>query len=70
MIFIVDSGSTKTDWMIPGTEGQVWNLSYIDDDLFCGHDLGTFHVVGPKATKITNIPGAWAFKRHPKSKDL
>ena len=55
---------------IPGTEGQVWDLSTFNGDLFCGHDLGTFHVVGAKATKITNIPGAWTFKKHPKSSDL
>ena len=56
--------------MIPGTEGQVWSLSSFDGDLFCGHDLGTFHVQGPRANKITNIPGTWTFKRHPKSNDL
>ncbi|RPG63046.1 MAG: hypothetical protein CBC02_011790 [Flavobacteriaceae bacterium TMED42] len=55
---------------IPGTEGQVWNLTSFNGDLFCGHDLGTFHVMGTKATKIGNIPGTWTFEKHPKSNDL
>lgn len=28
--------------LIPGTEGQVWNLKVIEDELFIGHDLGLF----------------------------
>jgi len=56
--------------MIEGTEGQVWNLSNFDGDLFCGHDLGTFYVHDTKAIKISDVAGAWNFKKHPKSDDL
>jgi DNA-binding CsgD family transcriptional regulator len=69
-LYFRDINSRDDFRQIPGTEGQVWNLSSINGDLFCGHDLGTFHVVGTKATKIGNIPGTWAFKKHPKSNDL
>ncbi len=69
-LYFRDINSRDDFRQIPGTEGQVWNLSSINGDLFCGHDLGTFNVVGTKATKISNVPGTWAFKKHPKSNDL
>ena len=52
--------------MISGTEGQVWNLSNINDELFCGHDTGTFIIEKNKAYKIGQTPGSWTFKKHPK----
>jgi DNA-binding CsgD family transcriptional regulator len=69
-LYYRDINSRDDFRQIPGTEGQVWNLSSINGDLFCGHDLGTFYVAGTKATKIANVPGTWTFKKHPKSKDL
>lgn len=48
---------------IDGTSGQVWNLfNYKDEDLLCGHHLGTYIIKGDKAILIDDNPGTWAFK--------
>jgi len=53
---------SKSDFkLIEGTDGQVWNLSVIDNTLFCGHNNGVFQVQGDKAIKISSIPGTWNF---------
>jgi ligand-binding sensor domain-containing protein/DNA-binding CsgD family transcriptional regulator len=53
---------TKSDFkLIEGTEGQVWNLSVIDNTLLCGHNNGVFQVKGDNAIKISSIPGTWNF---------
>ena len=44
---------------IENTEGQVWTLKKIGEDLFCGHNLGTFVVKNGKATLIANVMGTW-----------
>ncbi len=45
--------------LIEGTEGQVWNLTIIDQALICGHHQGVFQIQGKKATKIASVPGGW-----------
>jgi len=58
----IDPSKTKSAFkLIEGTEGQVWNLSVIDNTLFCGHNNGVFQVKGNKAIKISSVPGAWNF---------
>lgn len=47
--------------LIEGTEGQVWNLSLIDNTLFCGHHLGVFEIIGTSARRISTVPGGWSF---------
>ncbi len=56
--------------MIAKTEGQVWSLTQIDKELFCGHNAGTFLVKGSKASKISNIPGTWNLKKIPQTKNM
>jgi DNA-binding CsgD family transcriptional regulator len=49
---------------VEGTSGQVWALKVIDDQLFCGHDLGTLVVAdGRIKTKIFEANGTWDFKK-------
>jgi DNA-binding CsgD family transcriptional regulator/ligand-binding sensor domain-containing protein len=48
--------------LINGTEGQVWSLSLIDNDLLCGHNFGIFQIRGSKAIRISSIPGCWNFR--------
>ena len=49
---------------IEGTSGQVWALKVINDQLFCGHDLGTMIVKNGKIrTKISEANGTWDFKK-------
>ena len=48
--------------LISGTEGQVWSLQEVDNQLICGHNFGVFLVEGRTAQKISNEPGGWVFK--------
>lgn len=59
--FINSSKSRLYPRLIEGTEGQVWNLTVIDNALFCGHNNGMFLVSGSTATKISSSPGVWNF---------
>jgi len=59
--FINPAKTKSSVRLIEGTEGQVWNLSVIDNTLLCGHSNGIFQVVGNKASKISSVSGAWNF---------
>ncbi len=56
--------------LVPGTEGQVWTLDVIDNTLFCGHNNGTFTVLGPVATKVASIMGTWDLVKIDKNPSL
>ena len=45
--------------IVSGTKGQVWNLSKINGDLFCGHNNGTYIINGSTSRKISDIHGGW-----------
>ena len=47
---------------IQNTKGQVWSLVEINNQLFCGHNSGTFLIDGDKAELIVNIEGTWDIK--------
>ncbi|MGZ3751651.1 MAG: ligand-binding sensor domain-containing protein [Mucilaginibacter sp.] len=49
--------------LIPGSQGQVWELSLQDGRLLCGHNAGTFQVNGSSISKITGISGGWTIKK-------
>lgn len=49
--------------LIPGSQGQVWDLTSIDGQLICGHNNGTFRVIGNKLEKISNTNGGWTIKK-------
>ncbi|RYD73195.1 MAG: transcriptional regulator, partial [Sphingobacteriales bacterium] len=49
--------------LIPNSQGQVWELNIIDDQLLCGHNNGTFNVVGDKIEKLTTYSGGWTIKK-------
>lgn len=58
----VDPSKTRSNFkLIEGSEGQVWNLSVIDNALFCGHNDGVFQILNNKAIKISSVPGGWNF---------
>jgi ligand-binding sensor domain-containing protein/DNA-binding CsgD family transcriptional regulator len=48
---------------IPNSQGQVWELALFDGILFCGHNNGTFQVVGNQIIKLSNQSGGWTIKR-------
>ena len=47
---------------IEGTDGQVWSLDKINNELFCGHDSGTFTIENNQAIRISGIQGTWGVK--------
>ncbi|WP_184548462.1 ligand-binding sensor domain-containing protein [Mucilaginibacter sp. FT3.2] len=49
--------------LIPGSQGQVWDLTLQDGRLLCGHNDGTYQVNGNSITKISTITGAWTTKK-------
>jgi ligand-binding sensor domain-containing protein len=57
-------------YLIKGTEGQVWNLTEIDNTLFGGDDQGAFIVRGTSIERIKGLPGTWNFKPMPNHPNL
>ncbi len=51
--------------LIDGTQGQVWWLEVIEDNLICGHNFGTFLVEGFKVHQISDISGGWDYIKVP-----
>ncbi|WP_345955832.1 triple tyrosine motif-containing protein [Mucilaginibacter sp. PAMB04168] len=49
--------------MVANSQGQVWDLSLLDGQLFCGHNNGTFKVVGDRIERISAMNGGWTIKR-------
>lgn len=49
--------------LIPNSQGQVWDLRVIGDQILCGHNDGTFEVSGNQIQKISAINGGWTIKR-------
>ncbi|MCX2481391.1 triple tyrosine motif-containing protein [Pedobacter sp. MC2016-15] len=49
--------------LIPGSQGQVWDLSLVDGQLLCGHNEGTFRVTGASMEKISTVNGGWTMKK-------
>ncbi len=49
--------------LIPNSQGQVWDLSIIDNQLLCGHNDGTFKIEGDKMEKISTASGGWTIKK-------
>lgn len=47
---------------IKGTQGQVWSLDKINDQLFCAHNNGTFLVLNDQVKRITESDGSWKVK--------
>lgn len=47
---------------VPNSQGQVWTLNNVDGEILCGHNEGTFTVVGNKMHKISSVTGGWTIK--------
>lgn len=61
-----NNASSNFDFkLIPNSQGQVWDLSRIDNQLICGHNDGTFSVIGDRIEKISPINGGWTLKKLP-----
>ncbi|PWS26774.1 transcriptional regulator [Pedobacter yonginense] len=49
--------------LIPNSQGQVWELAIIDNELICGHNNGTFKVLGDKIEWVSRSSGGWTIKK-------
>lgn len=49
--------------LIQGSQGQVWELKIIDNELICGHNSGTFKVISDKIEWISRTSGGWTIKQ-------
>ena len=47
-----------------GTNGQVWSLQLVNNNLFCGHNNGTYLIKGDVATRIFDHSGTWVVKNY------
>lgn len=48
--------------LVTGSNGQVWSLTEINGELFCGHDNGTYIIKNNEAIRIANVLGTWDVK--------
>ncbi|MGB7785738.1 MAG: triple tyrosine motif-containing protein [Salinimicrobium sp.] len=55
---------------IEGTNGQVWSLQIVENNLFCGHNNGTFLVKGEEVEKISSRLGTWIVKNYKPLKNV
>jgi AraC family transcriptional regulator, chitin signaling transcriptional activator len=61
-LFYRDLNGSTSFQLISGTKGQIWSLFEYQDELFCGHDVGTFIIKDSKAISIFNESGTWKFE--------
>jgi AraC family chitin signaling transcriptional activator len=64
-LFYKKENSTSDFTFVAGTNGQVWCLRVLNDELFCGHDVGTFLINNGTQQKIANVQGTWDIKSVP-----
>jgi|TARA_B110000881_G_C18600785_1_gene535060 DNA-binding CsgD family transcriptional regulator len=69
-LYYKKNNSKKSFKLIENTTGQVWNLSIIQDQLFCGHNEGAFQIIGDRAIKIDRTAGSWSFRQIPNFSNL
>jgi hypothetical protein len=69
-LFYKKSDADNDFTFVEGTEGQVWLLKIIEDDLFCGHNNGTYLIQENNARLISNFPGTWDLKPIPERTNL
>ena len=62
-LFYRNIDSEESFKLVENTQGQVWSLTIIDDQLFCGHTSGTFIINQNKSTLIFDTQGTWTLKK-------
>ncbi|MDX1544552.1 MAG: triple tyrosine motif-containing protein [Christiangramia sp.] len=50
--------------LIEGTKGQVWFIDKVGEQIFCGHNSGTFLIEGDNAHKLCDRLGTWLVKEY------
>lgn len=69
-LFVRNKNKNEPFELIENTQGQVWKLSMINNQLFCGHHRGAMLINEKKATLVSNEKGTWLFRQHPNRHDL
>lgn len=69
-LFCKKHNSPEDFELVENTNGQVWILKLINDELFCGHNLGTYLIQGNKAKKISSELGTWKIEAVPGNEEL
>ncbi|HSV87197.1 MAG TPA: triple tyrosine motif-containing protein [Bacteroidales bacterium] len=49
--------------LMPGSQGQVWFLEEIDGLLFCGHNDGTYQIIGRQMVQLSAYKGGFNLRR-------
>lgn len=62
-LFVKEYGSDEEFTFIENTQGQVWGLTVINDELFCAHDSGAFVIKSDKVSKQIDTQGTWSIKQ-------
>ncbi|WDF67390.1 triple tyrosine motif-containing protein [Sphingobacterium oryzagri] len=55
---------------IPGSQGQVWRLDVLNNQLICGHNDGTFLVENNSLRRISSYTGGWTNVQLPTANQL
>lgn len=63
-LFFKSEGTNEDYQLMDNTLGQVWSLSVIDNELFCGHDKGTLLIdQRNRASIISDVLGTWMIRK-------
>lgn len=62
-LFFRNNNNNEDFKLVKGTSGQVWSLVEINNDLFCGHNSGTFVINNDQASFISGTFGSWTFRK-------
>ncbi|MDF1572876.1 MAG: triple tyrosine motif-containing protein [Bacteroidales bacterium] len=54
-----DQRSFKNPELIEGSQGQVWDLLIVDDELLVGHNSGTYRVEGDRLKELSPVNGGF-----------
>lgn len=69
-LFVKRENEESNYKLVKNTEGQVWVLKQIGEELFCGHNSGTFVINEDVADQISELPGTWDVKQIQSNKNL
>lgn len=70
-LFYKKDGSNESFTLLNGTQGQVWDLKIIDNQLLIGHNIGSFILTNQnELTKISDVTGGWCSIVHPSLKNV
>ena len=70
-LFKKSINSEESFKIIKGTEGQVWSISLIEDQILVGHDdKGIFSLNKNGINQITDYKGNWLFIKHPNKENI